>query len=203
MMWSHLFRFLYPGALVLPSDSRLYLSFDDGPTPELTPSVLELLHAHRISATFFFQGEQMEKFPHLVNAVRNAGHDIGYHGYRHISGLFCSRKSYLMNFSHPTGSGIKLIRPPYGRIRPDQYAALTQKGKKLVFWTHLMADYATSYSLEKGEAKLKQLLRSPQGAILVFHDGPKGVHTLALLSFLLEEAIAHGRNFGRLHEIAV
>jgi peptidoglycan-N-acetylglucosamine deacetylase len=195
-MWPLIFRILYPSSVVYPCDSRLYLTFDDGPSPELTPKVLDVLKGAGVKATFFFQGEQMERYPELVKLVADEGHVIAFHGYRHLSGLFTSRSIYIENFIHKTGEGLGLVRPPYGRIRPDQYRELSRCGKKVVFWTYLIRDFKMQLDLEREKRRISELVNRDRGQVFVFHDGNSGIHTLNLLNYLLTVSGRRNRAFG-------
>ena len=110
----------------IPSTEKvIYLTFDDGPTPEITPWVLDLLKDYDAKATFFCIGRNVSEYPEIYNKILSEGHSVGNHTYDHVKGWKVSSKIYLENTlkaSHIISS--KLFRPPYGKISPIQIQSL-------------------------------------------------------------------------------
>ncbi len=145
----------------------IYLTFDDGPTPEVTPWVLSLLKKYNFTATFFCLGKNVEKYHGLFQQIKAEGHSIGNHGYEHLNGWETATKRYIEN-THKANHLIQstLFRPPYGKITPLQWLIL-RKHYRIVFWDFLSKDYKASSS-EKQFQKL--LLKTKPCKIIVFHD---------------------------------
>ena len=195
---SFFFRILYPGALwrVNTKKKRLFLTFDDGPDPEVTPWVLDQLQKHGSSATFFMLGKNAEKYPQLVSRVRE-GHRIGNHGYEHLDGYKTSSDVYLENAQHGSMfTGTKLFRAPYGRIRPKQYRVLNRT-YRMAFWDLLPGDWDQSIDTETVWNRIEKKARN--GSIITLHDSQKAFpHLKIILPRLLEHFSAQGYKFPRL-----
>lgn len=151
---------------------HVYLTFDDGPIPQMTPAVLDILHKEGIHATFFMVGENAQRYPELVDKVRYEGHRIGCHTFRHMKGWGRSVREYVADVDRcdPYLGGARLFRPPYGRIRIPQWLALRRRGYKIVLWHVLTRDY---HPLTTREMMMKAVKRSKNGSIIVFHDSIK------------------------------
>jgi peptidoglycan/xylan/chitin deacetylase (PgdA/CDA1 family) len=164
----------------------IYLTFDDGPIPELTPWVLDILKEHSIKATFFCVGENISKHPALFSRIRQEGHQAGNHTYNHLKGWKTSEKEYFDNIDKCQElTQTKLFRPPYGRIKKSQYAALSKKFD-IVFWDVLSHDYDQLISPEKCLENSINYTRN--GSIIVFHDNIKAQKNL---KFALPHYIEH------------
>jgi peptidoglycan/xylan/chitin deacetylase (PgdA/CDA1 family) len=164
---------LYRDAIfrVRTTEKLLCLTFDDGPDPLSTLSLLDLLDKHSIKAVFFCNGIAAEKYPGLINQIKTRGHMIGNHGYNHLNGWITSLKRYVDDVSNAaphTSSG--LFRPPYGRLRFDQYRKLRET-YKIVFWDIMPYDFDIKFGSKKSLLILKKKIRS--GSIIVFHDNYK------------------------------
>lgn len=146
----------------------LYLTFDDGPIPEVTPWVLDTLKAHDAKATFFCIGGNVERHPEIFDRLKAEGHAVGNHTYSHISGWDTSRFAYLKDSLRCQRlTGTDLFRPPYGRITLNQARALSTRFQ-LIFWDVLSEDFDGRMEARKC---LKNVLdRSRPGSIIVFHD---------------------------------
>lgn len=175
----------------LRSERReVYLTFDDGPTPGVTPWVLEQLEKAHAKATFFLLGRNVDKHPELLCQILASGHSIGNHSYSHLKGFRSSIKRYMEDIEL-AGSLIdsKLFRPPYGRILPGQVKAVLEN-YDLIMWDVLSIDYNTSLD---GDRVLQNVIRNVKpGSIIVFHDSDKASDNLAFalprtLDFLREE----------------
>lgn len=148
----------------------VYLTFDDGPIPEVTPKVLEILDRYGVKATFFMVGENIDKHPEVFEQVVKAGHSIGNHTYNHMKGWRVSTAEYIANvqkFPKET----KLFRPPYGRTWIWQRKAVKRLGYEIYLWDVLTRDYNPHRTPEAMLAQIKRQTRP--GSIINFHDSVK------------------------------
>jgi peptidoglycan/xylan/chitin deacetylase (PgdA/CDA1 family) len=169
--------------------NKIYLTFDDGPTPEITEWVLEILKEHQIKATFFCIGKNIQKHPAIFNKVINDGHAIGNHTFNHLNGWKTPFGSYLENIdlckSEIRNQQSTLFRPPYGKIKTTQSKKLRQLGYKIIMWDVLSADFDQSITPEKC---LENVLQNTQsGSVIVFHDSIKAFKNL---EYTLPKSIA-------------
>jgi peptidoglycan/xylan/chitin deacetylase (PgdA/CDA1 family) len=150
----------------------VFLTFDDGPHPEITPKVLALLKQHNATATFFLVGDNALKYPDVVAQIVNEGHTIGNHTMHHVNGYKTSTKSYLENVSkcakHVSSS---LFRPPYGKLTRKQGNALLKQGYKLIMWDVLSYDFDKTISAEVCANNVIKHIKP--GSIVVLHDSEK------------------------------
>lgn len=183
----------------IPNDeNKIYLTFDDGPTPEITKWVLELLEKENIKATFFCIGNNIEKYPNIFNLIIEKGHSIGNHTFNHLQGWKTTTKQYIENVElnateicKLNTEYCKLFRPPYGKIKPSQSKSLRKKGFKIIMWDVLSKDYDANCSPEKC---LENVLKNTkQGSIIVFHDSIKAQKNL---KYVLPKAIEILKNKG-------
>jgi peptidoglycan/xylan/chitin deacetylase (PgdA/CDA1 family) len=163
-------HWLYPDAIfsIGINEKLLCLTFDDGPDPDSTPKLLEVLDRHTVKALFFCSGRAAEKYPDLVNRIRSKGHVIGNHGYNHLNGWITSLNKYVRDVENAapfTSSG--LFRPPFGRLRFGQYRKLKET-YRIVFWDIMPYDFDISFGIENSLRILKKKIRP--GSIIVFHD---------------------------------
>lgn len=166
------------------SDKKeIYLTFDDGPTPEITTFVLSQLKKHKAKATFFCIGKNIKKHPEIFKEILSEGHSVGNHTQNHLNGWKHNTNKYLENiiaveetldlYNFQT---LKLFRPPYGKIKPSQAKELIKRGYKIIMWNVLSADFDTSISKEKC---LNNVLKNTvNGSIIVFHDSIKASEKL-------------------------
>jgi peptidoglycan-N-acetylglucosamine deacetylase len=148
---------LFPGIkFSMDSEEKaLYLTFDDGPHPESTPRILELLARYKARATFFCLGRNAEKYPQLLDSIIGAGHSVGNHTFSHPNGWLTSTANYMADIEKASESiNSRLFRPPYGRITPAQYLQLRKKFN-IIMWTRQFADYSPRFNPEK--ARLNSL----------------------------------------------
>ncbi len=182
----------------IPTNEKvLYLTFDDGPIPEVTPWVLDQLRQYHAKATFFCVGHNVDKHPDIFEAVRLAGHGLGSHTYHHLNGCMVENPLYLLNVRRGAQKvGTRLFRPPYGRLRRSQGQFL-QRHYQIVMWDVLSGDFDRNL---KPEACLKNVVRSVvPGSIVVFHDSIKASERLYYtLPRVLEHFSAMGYRFGNL-----
>jgi peptidoglycan/xylan/chitin deacetylase (PgdA/CDA1 family) len=173
---------------------EIYLTFDDGPTPQITQFVLDELKKYRAKATFFCIGKNIQNHPTIFKKIKNEGHSIGNHTQNHLNGWNTKNTRYFDDFlecehtilrtldatlEHKQKTktcASKLFRPPYGKIKKSQAQAILKKDYNIIMWTVLSADFDTSISKEKC---LQNVLKnSKNGSIVVFHDSVKASEKL-------------------------
>ncbi|MEX1002195.1 MAG: polysaccharide deacetylase family protein [Crocinitomicaceae bacterium] len=173
-------RWIYPGAVwefPEPHEKTIYLTFDDGPNPEITPYLLDLLDQYKAKATFFCLGQQVKKYPDLFQQLLDRGHQVGNHSMTHPNGWRTSTARYLKDVEEAsTYIPGKLFRPPYGRITKRQAKALQQKGYTIIFWTVVSYDFNPDLRAKRFIRKMKRMTTS--GSVFVFHDNPKALGVL-------------------------
>ena len=155
-----------------PSSKVVYLTFDDGPIPECTPQLLDILKQYGVKATFFMVAENAERYPELLARVRDEGHVVGNHTYHHMRGYKHDTQTYVRDALR--GAEVlqtTLFRPPHGRMRNNQKKALINQGYTIYLWDVLTHDYNPHYSVDKMLAVVKRYTRN--GSILVMHDSLK------------------------------
>ena len=173
-------KYLYPSLTWDRSehpDKVIYLTFDDGPIPEVTEFVLDTLDHFEAKATFFCVGENIEKHQSVASAVLERGHLIGNHTHNHIKGWNTSNEKYADNIrlcdAAIEGLGISnnnYFRPPYGRIGPGQIKMI-KSDYEIVMWDVLTGDYNSALS---ANAIFKSVTKVTQpGSIVLFHDSIK------------------------------
>ncbi|NOQ70904.1 MAG: polysaccharide deacetylase family protein [Crocinitomix sp.] len=179
----------YPGAvwdffLSDTSQKTIYLTFDDGPNPDSTDWILDLLDKHAAKATFFCLGKNVEQHPLLFQKLVTNKHQVANHTYSHLNGIHSNSQTYVADVEKAQALiDSKLFRPPYGRMTTKQHKILTEKGFKTVFWSHITYDFDPSLaSAKRIEMALKRVKNQ---AIVVFHDSTKAFpqlqHELPLL----------------------
>lgn len=161
----------------LPTTEKIiYLTFDDGPIPVVTPWVLEQLKQYNAKATFFCIGENVKKNPAIFQQVIAAGHTIGNHTYNHRNGWSVSNEHYFNNVKR--GAKFipsKLFRPPYGKIKRSQSKVLHEE-YTIVMWNVLSGDFDPGTS--KKECLRNSVSHCDKGTIIVFHDSIKASENL-------------------------
>lgn len=167
-------RAFYPTVLWRKDKNKkvIYLTFDDGPTEELTHWILKTLDEFGVKATFFCIGNNAEKYPEIVDEIRQNGHSVGIHGYEHRRGLYKEGDAFFSDIEKSKNI-IKsnLFRPPHGNITPSQAKKLKNLGYNVVLWDVITRDYNPSLSEEKVLDIAKKYTRN--GSIVVFHDSRK------------------------------
>ncbi|ATL49763.1 polysaccharide deacetylase family protein [Chitinophaga caeni] len=157
-----------------PAVPKVYITFDDGPHPTITPFVLEQLNKYGAKATFFCIGKNVLAHPEVYQQVLNEGHAVGNHTHNHLNGWKTGNAKYLENISEAAKYiDSHLFRPPYGRISPFQIKHLKemQPPYKIIMWDVLSADFDTDIS---GEQCVQNVVFKIQpGSIVVFHDSEK------------------------------
>ena len=198
------------------NNNDVYLTFDDGPIPEVTPWVLSLLKKYNAKATFFCIGDNIWKHPIIFRQLISEGHSIGNHTFNHLNGWKTNTKEYIQNCElleqilkqaqnkitieipnnnsktnntqHQTNN---LFRPPFGKITPKQATILQQKGYKIIMWDVLSADFDATISKEKCLRNVLSNIRP--GSIVVFHDSIKSEDKLR---FVLPKVLKHIKDLG-------
>lgn len=157
-------------------DKELFLSFDDGPNPDITPWVLSVLKEFNAKATFFCVGNKVEKYPDIYKQILIDGHCVGNHTYSHLKGWSVANNNYLTDVSKAE-KFIKtnLFRPPYGKIRPYQLKKI-KENYRIIMWDVLSRDYDKKISNKKCLERVTDYAES--GSIIVFHDTPKAENNL-------------------------
>jgi peptidoglycan/xylan/chitin deacetylase (PgdA/CDA1 family) len=165
------------------AEKKVYLTFDDGPTPEITAWVLNQLKAFDAKATFFCIGDNIRKYPEIYNSILLNGHNIGNHTFNHYNGWKTKTPEYIENvllckeaIQQQTTDNRQLFRPPYGKIKKSQAKAILELGYKIIMWDILSADFDTTITPEKC---LENVLKNvAPGSIIVFHDSAKAFKNL-------------------------
>jgi len=152
----------------------IYLTFDDGPIPIVTPFVLNILKQYNAKATFFCIGDNVRRHPDIFEQVKNDGHAIGNHTYNHLKGWDTDDQTYLENFEQADKLlNTKLFRPPYGRMKRSQAKLLqnAKPGLEIIMWSVLSGDFDLNLAHEKC---LENVLKNTRaGDIVLFHDSLK------------------------------
>jgi peptidoglycan/xylan/chitin deacetylase (PgdA/CDA1 family) len=152
-------------------DRLVYLTFDDGPIPEVTPQVLDILQHFNAKATFFCVGKNAAQYPEILRRIATEGHTLGNHTYDHENGWKTPNFQYLKSvLKTHTFVNSRLFRPPYGRISRAQALALKAR-YTLVMWDILSGDYNPKRSADQCLQSVIQNTRP--GSIVVFHDSLK------------------------------
>jgi peptidoglycan/xylan/chitin deacetylase (PgdA/CDA1 family) len=168
-----LFQKFFTGILWrIPNPNQtLFLSFDDGPIPEVTPWVLEVLKVHSAKATFFCVGDNVRKYPDIKSRILQEGHSLGNHTYHHLDAWKNNPEKYLEDIEQCSLLvESRLFRPPYGHLNIRTYRALKNR-YKIVYWDLISYDFDPGMSPEYCLEVLKTHTKS--GSILVFHDSIK------------------------------
>jgi peptidoglycan/xylan/chitin deacetylase (PgdA/CDA1 family) len=181
----------FPNALwrINTSEKKLLLTFDDGPTPEVTTWVLEQLKLYSAQATFFVLGKNVQRYPEIFQQIISAEHSIGNHSFSHLNGWETNDELYfddvekgnkeiqssIVNRQSSIKNHKSLFRPPYGRITFSQYNFLKTK-YQIVMWDVLSGDFDFKMNGEQCFENVKR--NASNGSIIVFHDSHKGFERL-------------------------
>lgn len=162
----------------------VYLTFDDGPIPEVTPWVLDLLDYYGIKATFFMVGDNVVRNPEIFAEIKRRGHGWGNHSMNHLSGLKVNSRRYLRNIKLADDViESTLYRPPHGIMRWEQ-ARVIKDHYNIVMYDLVTRDYSRKLNGEQVLRNVKRYARN--GSIIVFHDSLKAE---ANLRYALPRAI--------------
>lgn len=176
------------------SKQAVYLTFDDGPIPEITPWVLDVLDKYHIKATFFMVGDNVRKYPDEFKMVVKRGHRIGNHTYNHLQGIKVNAKRYMANIEKSERYlTTDLFRPPHGLMRLSQYRAL-QEHYRVIMWDLVTRDYDSKLTGEQVLDKVKRYVRP--GSIITFHDSVRSINNLRYaLPRAIEWLLSEGYEF--------
>jgi peptidoglycan-N-acetylglucosamine deacetylase len=169
-------RLLPPAGFSLPGKrGEIALTFHDGPDPDFTLRVLDVLARRKIPATFFVLGQNVEQMPALAREIADQGHALGVHGYNHDSLLWRNGTYILEEINHAagivetaTGKSPWLFRPPYGRIRPGALRQVTRAGWQVVLWDVVPYDFNAPSAAQIAQRAVEH---AQAGSIIVLHDG--------------------------------
>lgn len=185
------------------SDKKIFLTFDDGPIPEITEWVLDILKSEEIKATFFCIGDNIKKHPEVYKRILAEGHQIGNHTFNHLNGWKTETNHYIDNFKLCETECLKLntehsflFRPPYGKIKPSQTKAIRNLGYKIIMWDVLSYDFDPNIIPEKCLENV--IPNTEQGSIIVFHDSKKAEKNL---KYALPKAIQILKNKGFVFDV--
>ena len=155
---------------------KVHLTFDDGPVPEATPWVLDVLKEADIKATFFCVGENVKKYPEIYQRILDEGHAVGNHTYNHLNAWKTKSKEYLDNVELASNEiDSKLFRPPYGKLSP-KLSKKIEADYDIIMWDILSGDFDSNISAEKCLTNVTSKAR--EGSIIVFHDSKKAIDKL-------------------------
>ncbi len=188
---------LYPHRVwrIESSSNELFLTFDDGPHPDITPRVLELLNEYDAKATFFCIGDRVKQYPAIVEQIIAAGHIIGNHTQHHLNGWKTSTNEYVVDVEEAQRLiKTSLFRPPYGRMTGKQARSIRKMGMKIIMWTILSADYDQDISPADVSKRVTENIQN--GSIVVFHDSEKAeLNMMFALTELLKKGSQKGFKF--------
>ncbi len=191
------FRKLFPSYQwkVNTCAQEIYLTFDDGPVPEVTEFVLDTLVKYDAKATFFCVGENITKHPQIYHRLKAEGHSIGNHTYNHLNARKVQTEEYFSNIEKAQAVigevGDKLFRPPYGRLKSPHIKALKKLNYKIVMWDVLSGDFDPH--LDQKKALQKTIDATTHGSIVLMHDNPKHFNNL---TFILPRYMEHFNDLG-------
>jgi peptidoglycan/xylan/chitin deacetylase (PgdA/CDA1 family) len=187
-------RWFYPDALFrLDTDEKqVCLTFDDGPDPESTHLILDILNSYGIRAVFFCTGQNVRRHPEILKIITSRGHLAGNHGYSHFDGWKIKSEKYIEDVEKAVSviPG-NLFRPPYGRLMPGQYLHLKKKFR-IFFWDIMPYDYDLKISWQQSYQMLIKNLRT--GSIIALHDKPES-SCHKYLAMFIEESLKKGYSF--------
>jgi peptidoglycan/xylan/chitin deacetylase (PgdA/CDA1 family) len=171
----------------------IYLTFDDGPIPKVTPWVLDILAAYKAKATFFCIGDNVRKYTNIYTRLKKEGHSIGNHTHNHLNAWSVNKKDYLENIQKCMEFiDSDFFRPPYGKLTPSLSKSIRiELGLSIVLWDILSGDFDQQLSPERCWFNMKDKIES--GSIIVFHDSLKA---WPRLSTVLPKLLIHFTNQG-------
>lgn len=192
-----LYRLLFPEALWRLNRRRrrvVYLTFDDGPIPEQTPWVLDILDRYGIKATFFMVGDNVRRHPELLEEVRRRGHSVGNHTMHHLQGMKVKTSRYLADVAEADALiDSILFRPPHGIMRWKQSRALRAR-YNIIMYDLVTRDYSAKLSPDRVVANVRRFARN--GSIIVFHDSLKAARNMRpALPRAIEWLLSQGYEF--------
>jgi peptidoglycan/xylan/chitin deacetylase (PgdA/CDA1 family) len=171
---------------VKDSSDTIFLTFDDGPIPEVTPEVLAILKNYNAKATFFMVGENVKRYPEVYQQVIDQGHAVGNHSFNHLKAFSTPNKDYFANIEKASKYiDSKLFRPPHGQITPSQIRKLS-KSYRIIMWSVLSGDFDAKINADICSKNVIENTKS--GSIVVFHDSLKAERNMLPA---LENTLAH------------
>lgn len=173
-----LVKFLLPKLVweVKTIKKEIFLTFDDGPHPEITLKVLDILDEYKAKATFFCVGENVDKHPQTYSEILKRGHKTGNHTYNHLKGWVTKNKEYYQNINKCAARiDSNLFRPPYGRIGLSQISTLKNE-YSIIMWSVLSRDF--DRKVKPDECLRNAVSNSKKGSIVVFHDSLKSAENM-------------------------
>jgi peptidoglycan/xylan/chitin deacetylase (PgdA/CDA1 family) len=179
-------KLLSPAVYQIPTTEReIYLTFDDGPSIETTPIILDILHKHNTKATFFCVGDNIINHPELFAQIKAEGHQVANHTMHHSKGFYTNTNDYINEIDECAALvGNNLFRPPHGLITPRQNAMLRNKGYKIIQWDVITYDWDTKHTTNDILNIIKQYTRP--GSIIAMHDSIKAApRTLQILDNII------------------
>ena len=190
-------------------DKKVFLTFDDGPTPEITEWTLAQLKKYKAKATFFCIGNNIQKHPEVFNTIIQEGHTLGNHTFNHLNGWETTTQEYIANVNQCNHQIQKatinnqqptLFRPPYGKLKSSQARLLKKMGYKIIMWDVLSADFDQFITPEQCLYNVISNVKS--GSIIVFHDSVKSFKKLEYaLPRTLEYLKANGYVFDVIRQV--
>jgi peptidoglycan/xylan/chitin deacetylase (PgdA/CDA1 family) len=191
-----IYRAIFPGAVWrLPEAEKcVYLTFDDGPIPEMTPWVLDVLDSYHVKATFFCVGHNVCKYPEIYRMITERGHRTGNHTYNHVQGVRFRSKNYVGNVEQAAEwIASDLFRPPHGHMRFPQLWRL-RKRYRIIMWDVVTRDYSPHMTAQGVFNVVRKYTRN--GSIIVFHDSLKASERIRhALPRSIEWLLAEGYRF--------
>lgn len=176
------FQSLFPRMLwQIPGNNSqdVYLTFDDGPHPEISEWVIEQLDKYNMKATFFCVGDNARKFPDTLKKIQVQGHQIANHTMHHLKGWNTKTEDYIKNVDECAQYvSSNLFRPPYGKITTSQRKQLEHR-YKIIMWSILSCDFDQNLNTSDALKGLKT--KTKNGSIVVFHDSVKAEKNLKIL----------------------
>lgn len=167
------------------NEKTIFLTFDDGPVPEVTLKVLALLKKYNAKATFFCVGDNIRKHPECYQSILKEGHSVGNHTMYHSNGPITKFEDYKASVEECEAfCKTNLFRPPYGRITKKQFQFVKSKGYRVILWTVISFDYNQKYT---PALCLRNSLKLKAGDIILFHDNPKAERNMF---FCLERVLS-------------
>lgn len=189
-------RRIYPRAIwrMAKDEKTIYLTFDDGPIPQLTEWVLDQLKQFEVKATFFCVGANILKNPAIFQRIKEEGHVVANHTMFHSKGF----KKTVGDYVKEVEDCKKLVqnnlfRPPYGQLKPSQYKALKEKGYKIILWDVISYDFE---KISEQQVAKNVLNNTRNGSIVLFHDNIKAEKNIKhALPLFLEHFLSKGYSF--------
>ncbi len=189
-------KWIYPKRIwgIVVSEPIVYLTFDDGPIPEITPWILDFLKSRNVKATFFCVAENVLKYPDIYQRILTEGHKVGNHSFHHNNGSKTPFTTYIKSFEQANEViNSNLYRPPYGKLTRKQEKYIS-KSHKIIMWSWLSYDFDLKIPVDKILVKAKNQIKP--GSIIVLHDNIKIVdRTKELLPKMIQLIKEKGLHF--------